>query len=147
MEYKDFYLNTQWNFATGLDRFDNDLSSVQDPTSIGQFNVSTDLLDAWTPTNRNTSIPSLDATNINTFNSTRYLQSADYLNLRFVTIGYNFDKEVLSKLGVSRLNVFLNAENILTFSKWRGYDPLAQTNGSRGFPTPVQFSIGLELGI
>ncbi|WP_339687095.1 SusC/RagA family TonB-linked outer membrane protein [uncultured Nonlabens sp.] len=147
MEYKDFYLNTQWNFATGLDRFDNDLSSVQDPTSIGQFNVSTDLLDAWTPTNRNTAIPSLDATNINTFNSTRYLQSADYLNLRFVTVGYNFDKEVLSKLGVSRLNVFLNAENILTFSKWRGYDPLAQTNGSRGFPTPVQFSIGLELGI
>ncbi|WP_213521529.1 SusC/RagA family TonB-linked outer membrane protein [Nonlabens sp.] len=147
MEYKNFYLNTQWNFATGLDRFDNDLANVQDPTSLGQFNVSTDLLDAWTPDNRNTAIPSLDATNINTFASTRYLQSADYLNLRFVTLGYNFDQDVLSKLGVSRLNVFLNAENILTFSKWRGYDPLAQTNGSRGFPTPVQFSIGLELGI
>ena len=146
-EYKNFYLNTQWNFATGLDRFDNDLSTVQDPTNLGQFNVSTDLLDAWTPTNRNTAIPSLDATNINTFASTRYLQSADYLNLRFVTLGYNFQEDVLSKIGVSRLSVFLNAENLVTFSSWRGYDPLAQTNGSRGFPTPRQISIGLELGI
>ncbi|WP_042278880.1 SusC/RagA family TonB-linked outer membrane protein [Nonlabens tegetincola] len=145
-DYKRFYVQTQWNFATGVDRFDNDLAGFQDPTNIGQFNLTRDILRSWTPDNRITDMPSLDATNINTFASDRYLRSADYLNLRFVQLGYNFDPAVLEKVGISNLNVFVNAENLFTLSEWRGFDPMTPSNVSRQYPTPVQMSVGIELG-
>ncbi|MGJ8685033.1 MAG: SusC/RagA family TonB-linked outer membrane protein [Nonlabens sp.] len=145
-DYKGFYVSALFNFATGIDRFDNDLSGFQDPTDIGQFNVSRDLFRAWTPTNRVTDIPSLDATNL-TVASDRYMRESDYLRLRFINVGYNFDQKVLEKFNVERLRLFVNAENLVTFSKWRGFDAAVLSNTSRLYPTPRIISVGIELGI
>ncbi|BAO54251.1 SusC/RagA family TonB-linked outer membrane protein [Nonlabens marinus] len=147
MDFKGFFAQTQFQFATGIDRFDFDLADVQDPTALGQFNLSQDLFRAWTPDNRVTDIPSLDATNINTFDSDRYLRESDYLRLRFVTVGYGFDKQVLDKLNLSTLRLFVNAENLVTFTKWRGFDAAGYNNGSRQYPTPKIVSLGVEIGI
>jgi TonB-linked SusC/RagA family outer membrane protein len=147
VDYKNFFLQTQWNYATGLDRFDNDLNSVYDPTQIGQFNVSRDLFRAWTPDNRITDIPSLDATNINAFGSTRFLKKADYLRLRFISFGYGFDRTVLEKINLTNLRIFVNAENLVTFTEWRGFDASSNTNGTYTYPTPRIVSLGVEIGI
>lgn len=145
-DYKGFFLTTQWNYAVGVDRYDFDLSGFQDPTSIGQFRHSSDILRAWTPENRVTDIPSLNATNINAFASTRYLRSADYMRLRFASFGYSLPDTFLDKAGLSSLRIFANGENLVTFSEWRGWDVEAQSNTSRLYPTPRTFSIGMELG-
>ena len=47
----------------------------------------------------------------------------------------------------SVLRIFANAENFITISKWRGYDPETQSNGSRNYPTPKTISFGVELGL
>lgn len=147
-DYKNFFLTTQWNYATGIDRFDFNLADVVDITSVRQFNVSADLLDAWTPTNRVTAIPSLDATNVLALNnSNRWLREADYLRLRFVSFGYAFDKSVVEKFHLTNLRLFVNAENLVTFSKWRGFDAAVLSNGSRTYPTPRIISVGVEIGI
>ncbi|MGB5377236.1 SusC/RagA family TonB-linked outer membrane protein [Muriicola sp.] len=146
MDYKGFFLQTQFNYTIGVDRFDFDLSSFQNPDNIGQFRSSRDLLRAWTPDNRITDIPSYDAFNRASFTSDRYLTDADFIRLRFASIGYNFPQRLLEGTGFSRLRVFGNAENLVTFTKWRGFDVEALSNTSRLYPTPKTLSIGFELG-
>jgi TonB-linked SusC/RagA family outer membrane protein len=147
-DFKGFFLTTQWNYATGIDRFDFNQADVVDITNLRQFNVSSELLNAWTPDNRVTDVPSLDATNVLALdNSARWLREADYLRLRFVSLGYNFDKTTVEKFYLSRLRIFVNAENLVTFSKWKGFDAAVLSNGSRQYPTPRIISVGLEIGI
>ena len=143
-DYKGFFVSSQWNFVTGVDRYAFDIAGFQDPTSAGSFRLSQDLLRAWTVDNRITDIPALRATNINTFASTRYLRSADYLRLRFATIGYSVPDDYLDGTGFDTVSLFANGENLLTFSEWRGLDPEAFSNGSNGYPTPRIISFGVE---
>ncbi len=145
MDYKGFFLSTQFNYTVGVDRYDFDLADAQDPTSVGQFRNSRDLLRAWTPTNRVTDIPSLTAANLN-FDGTRYLTSADYLRLRFINLGYNIPSQYLNGTGFSNVKIFANGENLITWSKWRGFDAEAQSNGSRLYPSPKTISFGIEFG-
>ena len=147
LDYKGFFLQTQFNYTIGVDRFDNDLNSFQNPDNIGQFRSSRDLFRAWTPDNRITDIPRYDAPNRAAFASDRYLREADYVRLRFATFGYNFPKRFLEGTGIKNLNVFCNAENLFTISKWRGFDAEALSNTSRLYPTPRTISFGFELGL
>ncbi len=148
MDYKGFFLTTQFNYVTGVDRLDFDLQAFQDPNNIGQFRSSRDLLRAWTPDNRITDIPAFDASNRDAFsgNSDRYLREADYLRLRFMQFGYKFPERFLGKTGISRLQIFGNVENLFTLSKWRGFDAEAQSNTGLLYPTPRIYAIGFEIG-
>ncbi len=145
-DYKGFFLTTQFNYTIGVDRFDNDLASFQNPDNIGQFRHSVDILRAWQQPGDVTDIPALRASNRNSVGSTRYLRDADYLRLRFVSIGYNMPSKYLDNTGFSSMRFYANGENLLTFSEWRGFDAEALSNTSRLYPTPRTFSVGVELG-
>jgi len=146
-DYKGFFLTTQFNYVVGVDRLDFDLSGFQSPDNIGQFRSSTDLLRAWTPDNRITDIPALGAANRALGGaSTRYLKSADYLRLRFAQFGYVVPSKFLEGTGFSVVKIFASAENLITWSKWRGFDVEAQSNTSRLYPSPKTVSFGIEVG-
>ena len=149
VDYKGFFLQTQFNYAIGIDRFDYDYSDLIDTGSIGSFRTSADLQNAWTPTNTNTNIPSLTATNLNNVSaseSDRFLVDADYLRMRFISVGYNFPKDIIKKIKLSNLRVFVSGENQLTFSKWRGYDAEGGSTTQGDYPTPKIISGGIEIG-
>jgi TonB-linked SusC/RagA family outer membrane protein len=145
--YKGFFLMTQFNFVKDIYRYDYDLSGLQDPTNLGQFNVSRDLFRAWTPDNRVTDIPNLNATNLALdSNSDRYLKDASYIRLRNINLGYNFSKELLAKSFIKGLRTFVQAENIVTWSKWRGWDAESNRGADQyQYPTPKIYSLGLEI--
>jgi len=148
VDYKNFFLTTQFNYVVGVDRFDFERSGYVDPNNIANFRTSRDLLRAWTPENRITDIPALNAGNytlLGVGQSDRFLTDASYLRLRFAQIGYNFPSEVLDQIGFTALRVFANGENLVTFSEWRGLDAEAQSNTSRLYPTPRIVSFGLEV--
>ena len=144
-EYKGFFLTTNFNYVIGVDRFAGNYASVINPLKIGNFRMSNDILRHWTPENTNTDIPGLKATNL-TINSDRFLHSADYLRLRFVSFGYNFPKEIVSKFKLSEIRTFFNGENLVTISGWKGYDVEGFGSTSRTYPTPKIISFGLEIG-
>ncbi|QSS97755.1 SusC/RagA family TonB-linked outer membrane protein [Psychroflexus sp. ALD_RP9] len=151
VDYKGFFLQTQFNYVLGVDRFDFDLSGFQDPTSIGQFRSSRDLQRAWTPDNRVTDIPRLRAENLTLLGadeSTRFIRQSDFLRLRFASFGYSIPKDVLEKTntGISNVRLFVNGENLFTLSEWRGFDAEAQSNTGRLYPTPRTVSLGFEIG-
>lgn len=145
--YKGFYVTTQFSYVADIYRMDYDLAGLQDPADIGIFNKSTDLFRAWTPDNRNTDIPSLSATN-NPLDasSDRYLKDASYVRLRYATVGYDFNKQLLEKTPFTNIRAFVQGENLVTWSKWRGWDAESNRGGDQyQYPTPRIFSVGLEL--
>ncbi len=147
-DYKGFFLTTQFSFVKDIWRYDYDLSGVQDPNDIGVFNKSTDLLRAWTPTNRITDIPSLDATNAGNIESAsdRYLMDASYLRLRYVSFGYTFPVKSLEKTPFKALKAFVQAENLATWSKWRGWDAESNRGSDQyQYPTPRIISVGMQV--
>ncbi len=146
IDYKNFFLTTQFNYVVGVDRLDNDYATLIDEDDIGQFNFSSDILRAWSQPGDITDIPSPTAANRNSFESDRFLRSADYLRLRFASIGYNFPAKYLENTGLTNARIFVNGENLFTWTEWRGFDAEARNNGQRIYPTPRTISVGFELG-
>lgn len=147
-DYKGFFMDANFVFFTDVWRFDNNYYWYSDPNTIANYNVTSDLLNAWSPDNQDSSYPSLTANNLglDAEFSDRFLKDASYLRLRNLTVGYSFKKEMLQNLKISNLRVFMQAENALTWTKWRGFDPdgfNATTLG--GFPTPRAYSLGVNL--
>ena len=147
LDYKRFFASAQFNYTVGVYRFDFDLRGFQDPTTIGQYRHSTDLLRAWTPDNRVTDIPALRASNLALDgNSDRHLKNSDYVRLRFVSVGYGFSEEFAKSIGLSKLKIFVNAENMMTFTSWRGFDAESINSLANRYPTPATISAGIEVG-
>lgn len=150
VDFKGFFFTTQWNYTIGANRFDFDYSSFMDPNSIGQFRHSRDMFRAWTPENTITDVPAIGASNVALGDaSDRFLFDNDYLRLRFITLGYGVPQSLLDNVNFLRqARVFVNAENLLTFTEWRGFDAEALSpTGSRLYPSPRIISFGLELGL
>ena len=73
-----------------------------------------------------------------------WVKNADYLKLRNLELGYNFDTTRLQKAGVENLRVYLSANNLLTFSgllKNYNMDP----EKISGYPTIKSFNAGVSI--
>lgn len=147
--YKGFYLDNQWSYVLGVDRRDIIYYElINNGFALTNFQLSRDILNYWTPDNRMTDIPSITSTNATILRDTsdRFLSSSDFLRLRFLNIGYIFPKTFLEGTGLTNLKVFGSAENLITFSEWRGYDAESRVTETRQYPTPKILSIGVEVG-
>jgi TonB-linked outer membrane protein, SusC/RagA family len=96
--------------------------------------------DAWTPENKNARLPivtestgSKDNFQPNTF----WLQDGSYLRLKNVQLSYNVPSKWLSKVKISRVNVFVNAENWVTFTKYKDFDIESIVNASTLYHYPM----------
>ncbi len=147
VDYKGFFLSTQFSYALKVYRFDSDYSNLMGTDDIGIFNKSKDLYNSWTESNRNTDVPGYLANN--TFYdaySDRFLKDASYVRLRYVTLGYSFPTKNLAPLKLSGLRIYGQAENLITWTKWKGFD--AESNRAQDFssyPTPKTISFGVEV--
>ncbi len=61
----------------------------------------------------------------NSFNlaHTGWLEDGSYLRLKTLTIGYNLDKKIIQRWGFNRARIYLSTNNLLTFTKYTGFDP------------------------
>lgn len=89
-------------------------------------NYSTEALDRWTGPGTSNNYPRLtnNDTNGNFTNmSDFYLEDGDYLRLKIIQLGYTIPKDLTSRIGVERLRLYVTGENLLTLTKYSGYDP------------------------
>ncbi|MFP9115347.1 SusC/RagA family TonB-linked outer membrane protein [Flavobacterium sp. RHBU_3] len=147
VKYKGFFANAMFTYVQDIYRFDWDWSNLMDPTDVSLFNKSTELNNYWTPSNRETNVPGLYATNKSWDSySDRFLVDASYVRLRYISVGYNFSKELLAKTPFSSIRAYGQAENLYTWTKWRGYDAESNRGADQSqYPTPKMFSLGLEV--
>jgi TonB-linked SusC/RagA family outer membrane protein len=71
--------------------------------------------------------------------STFYLQSGSFLRCTNLTLGYNLPATLLSKVHVSGLRVYLNANNVFTISKYKGYNPEVDYNNGANLTPGVDY--------
>lgn len=146
-DYKGFFASSTFTFVTDVWRFDSDYESLMDPTNLGQFTVAQELANAWTPTNTNTDVPSLSAANLGSDDlSDRFLRDASYIRLRNLQIGYKVPKKFLEKTFISDLTLNIQGENLVNFTKWKGYDPeSSRLEDLYQYPTPRIYTFGLDI--
>lgn len=93
---------------------------------INDANYQNAALGRWTGEGSTNSYPRLtDLDENKNFNnpSSFYLEDGDYFRLKTVQLGYSLPKALISKAGFSRVRVYIMAENLVTFTKYTGYDP------------------------
>jgi len=146
-EYKRFYVDAHFSFQQGAWKYDNSMAWVYAPESIGDWNQSVDLLDAWTPQNTDGTMPALLATNYTDGDlSDRWLKDASFLRLKNVSLGYNVPTHLLQGTFVRALKVFVSGENVATWTKWKGYDPEPNFSYSLSvYPNMRTFSFGANI--
>jgi TonB-linked SusC/RagA family outer membrane protein len=111
----------------------------------GRENAGLGVLNAWTPTNTDTEIPSLSLAFNDTQTSDYLFRNNAYFKIRNLQLGYNLPAAILEKWsGVSSIRAYLQGENLIWFTPkdYIGSDP-ERTDVNR-IPVPTVFSIGIN---
>lgn len=119
-------------------------------------NNLSDIKRRWRNPGDKTDIPRLYLLD-NTANqaSTRFLEKADFLRVRSISLGYNFSKNILEKIDFESLRVYVSVTNAFTFTGYTGIDPEVNTNrfdniavgfDSRNNPQSRIITLGIQAG-
>ena len=119
----------------------------------GHYNAGTQVLNRWTQTNPSTTQPRADASNTVNFRpSDRFVEAGGYLRLKTVQLGYTLPETLTSGWGVTKFRVYVGAQNLLTRTRYSGFDPEFASNRAvaEGIdvgvqPQPRTFLGGIQL--
>jgi TonB-linked SusC/RagA family outer membrane protein len=124
------------------------------------------LYDSWTPDNHNAKLPlvtSNDATS-GQVPIDYYIEPGGYLRMRNLQLGYTLPNQIMSRFGIDRVRVYVQAQNLFTITNDTGLDPEITTNNTGrndytrrfadrnlgvdvgNYPTPKAFLFGLNVG-
>ncbi|MCC6287157.1 MAG: TonB-dependent receptor [Chitinophagaceae bacterium] len=151
--FKNFDVVMFFNGSQG-----NDLYEVtRQFTDFGLFGgaISTRLLDAWSPTNKDSKIPSPYANRaaFEMNSSSYYVVNGSFFRMRNLQIGYTFGEKVLGNY-IKSLRAYVSATNLFTLTKYTGMDPevsqLSSTFSAPGvdsgiYPVSRQYLVGLSV--
>lgn len=122
-------------------------------------NQTTDQLNSWKKPGDITNIPQarLGYSNGDQARSSRYLSDGAYIKLRSLTLAYTLPQELVKKAKFSNIRIYLQGQNLLTFTKYIGWDPEVSTdfavdNVTSGVdfysaPQPRSITLGINLGL
>lgn len=146
IQYKDFDFSILWQGVQGNDiyfLYGNFAHEVQ----LRGFNSYQEIMNRWTPDNRDTDIPrvSVDDRNGNRRISTRFLKDGSFLRIRNVSLGYNL-KRFLKWDNIGSCRIYVSAQNLFTFTSYPGLDPEIQANNNdtQGFNVSSDLAVGID---
>lgn len=151
LNYKGFNLYVKTDYALGHIIYSEarvrGLAQVQ-----GAQNSTTDVLNSWTPENRNTDIARYDFTDphMNFGESYRarqngkFWEKGDYLCLREVTLSYNFDPDFMKNY-VKHIKVYFTGSNLGYLTKYSGANPEVGGIDNGRYPLPRVYTLGLNV--
>ncbi len=120
-DYKNFDLMAFASGAAG-----NKIFQGLRRLDINNSNWQTVALSRWTGEGTSNTYPRLTSNDTNgNFGkmSDFYLENGDYLRLKVVQLGYSLPANLVGKINANKLRVYVSAENLLTLTKYTGYDP------------------------
>lgn len=110
------------------------------------YNVLATVKDSWTPENGSNTLPLASNARPLGYIDSRYVQSASYLKLRNLTIGYRLKNEKLKSLRIEAVRFYATASNLFTISPYKGYDPeVASGTDSGAYPSSRSFVFGVNI--
>lgn len=148
LSYKNWDMTMFWYSTIGNDIFNNTKYFTDFPLFGG--NRSTRMRDqSWKEgaDNSNAILPILDSKDNwgGAVASSYYVEDGSFLKLKNLVIGYTIPKHIVQKATISNLRVYVQAENLLTFTNYQGLDPEI-TNRETGADSGSDLSRGLDAG-
>jgi TonB-linked SusC/RagA family outer membrane protein len=138
LDYKGFALSAVFQGVAGIKVYPT--ANMAFPFNNGAGATKEWLTDAWTPANTHARLPIVTESTGNADNfqaSDFWLRSGAYLRLKNVQVSYALPKRWLDVVKVSRVSVFVNAENWITFCKYRDFDPESLLNANTLYTYPM----------
>ncbi|HJV77144.1 MAG TPA: TonB-dependent receptor [Paludibacter sp.] len=119
--------------------------------SYAVFNYREARLGRWTGAGSSNWEPKVGNDAINNLPSTYMIEDGSYIRLRNVQLGYNFNKRLLSKIGISSLRFYVSGQNLITWKHNSGFTP--ESGGSAiefgvdggGYPIPAITTAGFNI--
>jgi len=163
-EGNDIYNKTRY-FGEGMYHYYNCFASTLNRYRAEELKFVNPISGVTTiyPKNTNTDMPRavIGDPNQNMRNSKRYVEDGSYLRLKALTLGYTLPQSVTKKLNINNLRVYIGGKNLITLTKYSGFDPevgdqdTGGTNLTRGvdgssswdptFPNSREFFVGAQL--
>ena len=149
--YKGVELNVFLQYSYGNKIYNYNAMELETPT--GGTNGYRELLDRWTPENPSAVYPKA-TTNRSILVSDRFLEDGSYLKLKTASISYNFPN--VNFKHVKGVRLYFTGQNLLTWTKYRGYDPEVSYRGAStlqagedfgGYPQSRTYMFGIKLDI
>ncbi len=114
--------------------------TLESPTDC--YNVSSTILDSWTPSNPSDSYPIVSDVRPYSYIDSRFVENADYFKLKTLSVGYNIPLRFVK----ADLHLTATATNLFTLTGYKGYEPEIQSGVDRGdYPASRSYTVGIEL--
>ncbi len=153
MSYKNLDLGFLVRFSGGNKIFN---STLRDNLNQDLNNNSTEILGRWqSAANPGDGVtPRLYAGRGNFINltsaaSTRFVENGDFISLDNVSLGYSFPSSILEKIKVEKIRLFVQAQNLLIITDYKGINPEMETYGVdlNGTPRAKVISMGININL
>ena len=133
-DWKGFDFNMFFQGVAGADIFDATYR-----TDVTAGNYPTYMLNRWTGEGTSNKYPILRAgDNTNWQVSDLYIVDGSYLRLKNISLGYTLPRNLTRQISIERLRFFVMAENLVTWTKYWGFDPEISSGGK---------SLGIDKGV
>lgn len=152
IEYKRFYFSTFFQGTAQVDRLlsGDGIIPFSNSTGADRSNLYAVATDRWTEENPKTNpfYPRLAYGNSenkhNIQESTWWVKDISFIRLKTMEIGYDLPVKGLAPIGVKRATLFAQGSNILTFSKFKLWDPELNTSNGTTYPNVMTISVGIQ---
>ena len=149
--WKNFEVSMFWQGIAGVEVFNG--VKAMSSSGLKGWNMTTDILESF-EYNPNSGIPRLSLINDPNGNyslvSDYFLEKGDYVRLKNLNVSYTIPPSVLANIGLKNpgsVRLYLNGENLLTFTQYSAFDPEVGNQGvDRGrFPVSRMYSVGINV--
>jgi TonB-linked SusC/RagA family outer membrane protein len=131
--YKNFDFSTFFFGSAGNDIYDQTKYYTDFPDFFKGGIRREAALNSWTPTNTGTTIPKLRTVggfSTDLVTNSYFLSKGSYLRNKQMQLGYVVPSRSLSRFGIERLRIYVQATNLFTVTKYKGLDPELQSTSS-----------------
>ena len=143
--YKDFDFTI---FGQGVNG--NDVYNATRRFDLNKSNFNADALGRWTGEGTSTSFPRmtlLDANRNFSRSSDFFVQDGSFFRIKTLQIGYNLPAQWLEKVGIKKVRLYVSGNNVLTFTKYGGFDSEITSGVDRGiYPQARSYLFGANVG-
>lgn len=130
LEYKNFDLNVLFQFSYGNDVYNANRQQFEGGAyNVNHTNAFASYVNRWTEENPNGIYPRVLGYG-SAFYSTNYVEDASYIRLKTISLGYKLPSSILKPINIKSVRIYCSAQNLLTWTNYKGLDPEVSTRRS-----------------
>ncbi len=130
MEYKNFSFNVFFMAMGGYDKWNLNYATAVMANTDAWEATHVNIMDRWVAgTNEDSDIPAFSLSSVDLFQSSRWVESGDFIRLKNISLAYTLPKDLIKGIGAQ---FSIAGTNVWTLTNYRGLDPEAYANNGEG---------------